>query len=246
MGYIVYATINDFFGEYLRDAGQKLDNYEIIVVSKDIVSDLRRNNSKTAQVEYMSKYKNVDFLMNLFPDPSVMEFYTGSTTESFISAYRGQLTNQDGNMYDLCCLVDLVVNDDKNLFLLCSNSEYLTGFMEVLDGVFQEQFKMKVFPYAEFKADPDCVKKIGDLDEIRVTLAYQLDVHDFIDDVTGDFFNCLYSDMEETYRKVLMSKTPEELSKLAMKKGIYVNKRKPKETIVNHIIDKLLSSDSER
>ena len=51
--------------------------------------------------------------------------------------------------------------------------------------------------------------------------------------------------MEETYRKVLMDKTPEELTKLALKKGIYVNKRKPKEQIVNHIMNKLLSSEND-
>ena len=243
MGFIVYATINDFFGEYLRDSGTKLDNFEVVVISKDIVSDIRRNNSTTAQTEYLSKYKNVDFLMNLFPDPAVLEFYTGSSRDSFISAYRGQLM-QSSKLYDICCLTDLVVNDDRNIFLLCSNAEYLMGFMDVLNGIFQEQFKMKIFSYAEFKADPECVKDLGDLDEIRVTLAYQLDVNDFIDDVTGKFFNSLYANMEETYRKILMEKSPDELVKLALKKNIYVNKRKPKEYIVNHIIDKLLSSDT--
>lgn len=244
MGYIVYATINDFFGEYLKDSGKEFSNYELVVISRDIVGDFVRKNSTTAQTEYISKYKNVDFLMDLFPDPSVLEFYTGSTHDSFVSAYRGQLM-QDKNLYDLCCLVDLVVNDDKNIFLLCSNSEYLMGFMDVLNGVIQEQFKMKIFAYAEFKTDPECVTTMGDIDEIRVTLAYQLDVHDFMDDVTGEFFNTLYSNMEETYRKVLMDKTPEELTKLALKKGIYVNKRKPKEQIVNHIMDKLLSSEND-
>ena len=244
MGYIVYATINDFFGEYLKESGQKLENYEIVVISKDIVGDLTRKNSTTSQTEYISKYKNVDFLMNLYPDPAVMEFYTGSTRDSFISAYRGQLT-RGGNLYDLCCLVDLVVNDDKKIFLLCVNSEYLTGFFEIMDGVLQDQFKMKMYSYAEFKADRECVNDIGNIDEIKVTLAYQLDVNDLIDDVTGEFFNSLYSDMESTYRKVLMDKSVDDLVKLALKKGIYVNKRKPKETIVDHIMAKLLSSDKD-
>ena len=244
MGYIVYATINDFFGEYLKESGKEFDNYEIVVISKDIIGDLARKNSTTAQTEYISKYKNVDFLMNLYPDPAVMEFYTGSTKDMFISAYRHQLI-KGSNLYDLCCLVDLVVNDDKKIFLLCVNSEYLTGFFEIMDGVFQEQFKMKLHSYAELKSDPECINDIGNIDEIKVTLAYQLDVNELIDDVTGEFFNSLYSDMEDTYRKVLMDKSVDDLVKLALKKGIYVNKRKPKEMIVDHIMSKLLSLDKD-
>ena len=42
-----------------------------------------------------------------------------------------------------------------------------------------------------------------------------------------------------------MDKSVDDLVKLALKKGIYVNKRKPKETIVDHIMAKLLSSDKD-
>ena len=48
--------------------------------------------------------------------------------------------------------------------------------------------------------------------------------------------------MVEVYRKTLMQKTVNELDKIVTKKGIYVNKHKPKEVIVDHIISGLIKN----
>ena len=103
-------------------------------------------------------------------------------------------------------------------------------------------YKLNIYSYTDFQSDNNCIYNIGNREEIKKYLQVQLVENDLIDDLTNEFFNELTDNMVEVYRKTLMQKTVNELDKIATKKGIYVNKHKPKEVIVDHIISGLIKN----
>lgn len=238
MGSLLFINIGDFFTKYLKEHPDiDISNYEIIVISRDIVADQRLKSGNT--FTYESRYKNIGFAMELFPTPQVMEFYHGSTFLNFREQFLSQLSSTKASTA-LCCIVDLVVNDNLNVVLLCSGSEYLMQFMNIIQEKLYETFHLNAWSYEQYKENPDCIKDIGDKDDILKRFEFQLKQLELIDKKIDEFFNRFTDDMVEKYRELLMSKSVDELYKYAVKKDIHVNKHKPKELIVDHILQKVL------
>lgn len=244
MGFVMFISVNDLFKDFVRDHYDLVKGSEILVISRDIIANGETINPEGlpfSDTQSTSKYESISFIPELVPNASVMEYSNGSTRDMFYQAYMEQLTSKSAMRY-LCCIADTVVHEDSKIFLVCSQSEYLLEFMEVMKDFMESRFKMNIYSYVDFQTDDQCIYNIGDPEEIKQYLQVHLVENDLIDDVTDEFFNELTSDMVEVYRKTLIQKTVDELEKLATKKGIYVNRHKPKETIVDHIISGLMKS----
>ena len=88
----MYTSITDFFGEYLKDFKQGLEGkYQVVVVSRDIISGVKRRYEDTATTTYKSKYKNIDFLDALMPGPAVQELSWGTSPDMYAMKYSEQL-----------------------------------------------------------------------------------------------------------------------------------------------------------
>lgn len=239
MAFLLVSDVDRFFSNFLFDHKEEpFDNYEILIVSKDIVAD-QKIMSDDGVSSYQSRYENIDFDTTLMPTPKVYEFYAGSTPSSYVEAFQDQLM-MDNRLTSLCCIVDLVVNDNRNVVLLCSKAEYRMEYLHILLDFLSEQFKIKGYDIEAYLEKED-ITDIGDIEEIRKMLLFHMTNLDLIDTDTGLVMNNLMSDMVEKYKEVLMNKDKEDLFKIAVNKGCYVNKRRPKEEIVDHILKKMLN-----
>ena len=239
MASLLFITINDLFMDYLKNNKVDMNKTDIIVASRDIVTDIRRYNR--IGTDYESKYKNIDFAIELSPNPNVLEMYTGSTSSMYIESYRDQLSGTTVAQKDLCAIVDMIVNDDFDVILVCSKSEMNMQYFYIMRDYIDEVFRLRGYIYDELKEDDSLdLNTIGNPDEIKAMLAYQLKTLELIDENIGEFFNKFKDDLADKYQKVLLSKTVDELVDIGRSKGIYVNKYKPKEVIVDHILKKML------
>ena len=236
-GTILIVPVGLFFSEYLKERKGKLEDYEIIIVSKDIVSDIRRRVSDIDQ--YESRYKYVDFAVNLYPNNGVLEYLWGSTKEQFATMYAAQLGKTD-QMRDLCSIVDLVVNEGKNAIILCSNAEYKTEFFEYMKDFVYSSFGLQMTSYDEYIENHDAVKDIGDIGKIRELLKFQLVNNDIIDETIDVFVNRYAEDLIGEYKNILMSKTTNQLIEIGKKYDVYVNKLRPKEYNVENILQAMV------
>ena len=244
MAFIMYTSITDFFGEYLKDFKQGLEGkYQVVVVSRDIISGVKRRYEDTATTTYKSKYKNIDFLDALMPGPAVQELSWGTSPDMYAMKYSEQLSDSKA-MYELCCIADSVINDDRNIFILCSNAEYKQGYLDILREFIYNNFKLKAWSYTEYMNDHEVLNEPIDLEEAKKVLAFQIKANNLEDEIVGGLFNQYLhdEDVEKTYKEILMKKTPEELFRMGVQKNIYINKRKPKEVIVDQLMGKLLKS----
>ena len=239
MASLLFITINDLFMDYLKNNKVDMESTNIIIASRDIETDIRRN-TRTG-TEYESKYKNIDFAIELSPTPSVLEMYTGSSSAMYIESYREQLANTTVIQKDLCAIVDMIVNESFDIIIVCSISEMNMQYFYILRDYIDEVFRLHGYIYGELKENETLdVTDFGNPDEIRTMLAYQLKTLELIDENIGEFFNKFKDDLADKYKNVLLSKTVEQLVELGRQKGIHVNKYKPKEVIVDHILKKML------
>lgn len=239
MAFILVSDADRFFSNFLFDhKDEPFDNYEILVISKDIIAD-QKIVTEDGTSSYQSRYENIDFDLTLVPTPKVFEFYHGSTPSSYVESYQDQLMLEN-RLTSLCCIVDLVVNDNRNVVMLCSKAEYRMEYLHILLDFLSEQFKIKGYDIDAYLEKED-ITQIGDVEEIRKMLLFHMTNLELIDTDTGLVMNSLMSDMVEKYKEVLMNKDKEELFRIAVNKGAYVNKRRPKEEIVDHILKKMLN-----
>lgn len=239
-GTIMYLSINDFFKNYLSkingDLGEK---FQILIVSKDIITDTHyKDNNGTV---YTSNYENIDFTLELFPNPNVVEYRYGASVEAYAERYRNQLDSIDCGR-TLASIADLVVNEGYDVYLICSHVEFKMEYFDILKEYFFEKFGLVMHSYEEFVDNPECIDDIGDIDNAKVMLQFQINNMKLVDETIGQFFNQFTSDLVEKYREILMSKTVDELFILATSNGLHISKYKPKELIVEHLINKLVEN----
>ena len=242
-GFVMFISVNDLFKDFVRDHYELVEGAELLIISRDITAngEVSDNDLPFGDNQYTSRYESISFVPDLVPNASVMEYAHGTTKSEFCQAYMQQLDTKSSARY-LCCIADSVVNDDSKIILVCSQTEYLLEYMEVLRDFMESRYKLNIYSYTDFQSDNNCIYNIGNREEIKKYLQVQLVENDLIDDLTNEFFNELTDNMVEVYRKTLMQKTVNELDKIATKKGIYVNKHKPKEVIVDHIISGLIKN----
>ncbi len=239
-GTLMYLSINDFFQRYLKMVNGDLgDNYQILVVSKDIIADEYTKN--TNGVLYQSRFENIDFTPELFPHPNVQEYRYSSNINQYGEMYKSQLDQLDMGR-TLCCIVDLIVNENVNVYMICSNVEFKMEFFEYMKETVFEKFGLIMTSFEDYLENPDSLYDNGNFDEIKLSLQFQINNLKLIDENIGQFFNKFTKDMAESYKKILMDKSIDELYTLGTKQGLHINKYKPKELIVEHILSKLMDS----
>ena len=239
MAKLLFMTINDLFTSYIKNNNIDMNKTNIIVVSRDIEGE-RKRDTRTGS-DYESKYKNIDFCIELSPSPHVMEMYTGSSTSMYVEAYQEQLMNTTSVQKDLCAIVDMIVNDGYDIIIICSISEMNMQYFYILRDYIDQVFRLHGYMYQELK-DDDTLNSddIGDITEIKKMLNYQLKTLELIDENIGEFFNKFKNDLADKYKEVLLNKTIDELVNIGRNKGLYINKHKPKEVIIDHILKKML------
>ena len=243
-GSLQYMMVDDFYTEYLKRNYDHLDKLEVIIVSKDIISDQKTMvNSKSV---YHSRYKNVDFAMDIFPNPSVEEYLYGATLEAFGQKYKTQLEGVE-QMTTLCSIVDLVINEGYDIVLICSRVEMKMNYFHYMKEYIFENFGVIMNDYSEqlMNDDDSYVHDYGDFEKARKLLQFQLEHTKLIDETLGTFFNKFTSDMAKEYREILMTKSVDELFVIGTKRGIHVNRHKPKDYIVDHILAKMLETSTD-
>lgn len=240
-GKLMFLSINNFFKEYLNSVNNDLgDNFAILVISKDIIAD--ESTTEWGTSRYKSRYEDIEFATELFPNPNVMEYRLSATMESFADRYKNQLDQID-NMKLLCCIVDMVVNDGTDVYLIASHTEMKVGFFDIMKEVFFDKFNLIMTDYTEAVETPELMADIGKVDEIKMMLDFQINHLKLIDEDIGIFFNRLTKDMATEYREILMNKSIDELYAIGTKQHLHINRHKPKEYIVDHILKKLLEEE---
>jgi uncharacterized protein YeaO (DUF488 family) len=237
MASLMFGDISEFFGSYLKD--YDLKDFVILITGRDIITGIKERVG--TQQSYTSRYKNVMFAPKLAPTATVEEFFWGGTRDKteFVTAYKNQLLTKE-NLTDVCALVDLVVNKNKNVVLLCSKRENIMEYYEYLREFLDEYFKLYMVSIKEAMVDNELLYKYGDDDEIRTMLMFQIKANNITDQTFGEFINKFVDDEAKKYKEVLMSKSIDELVAIGTKYSVHVNKYKQKEFIVEHILKKIM------
>lgn len=235
MGSLMIASVNDFFGSYLRH--NKLSQFELMILGRDINTQDQINDD--GKISYRSNFEHVNFVSGISPSTYVEQYAYGLNMTEFLSAYEHQLTTPEA-MMNLCCIVDLVVNKDVNVIFLCSEREFKMGFVDPLREFIFNMFGLYMVTSIECMYDPGLLTSYGDKNDIRRKLNYQIKEHELVDKGLGKFINRFCDDIEKSYRETLMSKSIDELYQYGLKYSIHVNKYKPKEYIVDRIMARVL------
>ena len=240
MASLMFGDINQFFGEYLKE--YKLEDFVIVVTGREIITSIKQ---KTKSLNagsfnsYQSKYKNIVFAPRIAPSPVVEETYYSNNQARFESAYKEELTIKEV-MSDLCAIVDMVVNKNKNVVLLCSKRESYMEFFEYMREFIMENFKLYMISIGEALVDHGLLYQYGNDDEIRTMLAFNIKHYKIVDETFNDFINRFIDDEAEKYKEMLMNKTVDELAAIGSKYSLHINKYKPKELIVEHILKRIM------
>lgn len=236
MGSLMISSVNEFFGTYLHN--NKISNYEIMVVGKDIISDDQLNDD--GHISYRSNFEHVTFCSVVSPSSHVEQYAYGLNMTEFVDTYNRQLATPE-SMNNLCCIVDLVVNRDVNVILLCSEREFKMGFVDPLREFIFNKFGLYLCTSVECRYDPGLLTQYGDKTDIRRKLEFQIATYNFVDKGIGKFINKYCDDVEKSYREILMSKTVDELYQYGLKHSVHVNRYKSKEYIVDRLMAKVMA-----
>ena len=244
MAKLLYMSITQLLLKYVVNKDLELpltrDDHEILVVSKDIITAISKKSD--GSVSYESKYDNIDFLPSLFPTAKVMEIISnhGYIPGQPRTAYMAQLENVDGPYTDCLAIVGLLLdNPNITAILVCSDEEIAQiHHLEYLCDFLESEFGVMAYSYDEWEENHDV--NIGDVEEIRTKYDEnkRLTIESNNADV-GAYFNKLTEDISDVIHQKLNNMNVDELVKFANNKGIYVSRRKPKDEIVEIIINQL-------
>lgn len=239
-GAFMCLSINDFFSKYLSMIDGDLgDNYQIIIASKEIITDtVVKEGYKSL---YISRYENIDFTPELFPSEDVLEYLYGSSRNVFYDKYLDQL-NRTNVSKTLCSIADLIANDGTMVYLLASPVDIRTEFIDILKEYFYNSFGIMAYDLEEYMENPDIIYQ-NDMDEAKTMIQFQINNLKLINERIGVFFNKFTKDMGEAYRKILENKTIDELYVIGTNRGLHINRYKPKQAIVDHIVESFMEDD---
>lgn len=239
-GVILYLTTEDFFMNYVKK--NPLNTTQIIIISRDIISSIKKKEQYNS-ILYDSKYDNIDFVPTLLPTPSSLEYAYGDDKSRFREAYEGHLLGDD-EFSDILCIADMVVNDGIDVILLSSKAEFASTFPYILKELVQRTIGLNIclgeqLAEAETDEEYDKLLDLGDIEEIKRLISYNMVqiLSGGIDekDASKIFFNRFMENAPTKYRKILMTKSEEELLKMAREKGLRLSRKKSKDEIINAI-----------
>ena len=242
-GCLLMVTIEELITYLAKD--HPLKDFEILVVSKDIITENRANRttSEYGNIVEESKYDNIDFLPNLNPNTNVLGILysdgfsgrNGEVFEQFSEAYEQQLSD-DGIFVDLICIVGMVVNDHIPTIVLCAPLDKKVGFPGVLMSYIQDMFGIKTYEIDDV-IDPDVdVTDIGDREAVKAAVDEYRKQYSEVNEADG-FFNHLIDSVRGKYKELLQKKSQAQLIEIAMNVGAVLRRKDTKEQMIDRIID---------
>ena len=153
MASLMFIDIETLVTDYAKD--HDLAKWEILIVSREIVGTLALRSSSsygiTTDVEFESKYENIEFVPSLRPTPSMLEtLFDGNGASSFIELYKNRLIDSEP-FIDICCIADMIINSDLNVMIVMSDYELKSHIAEVLREFIEEEFGIYGFMYSDLK-----------------------------------------------------------------------------------------------
>ena len=244
MASLVYMPITQFVESVVRD--KDMTNAHIIIISNSIIGSITRKGAQNEE-RTESKYKNVEFVENLYPEPVVQTYadrYSGR--DMFRDAYIDQITRDD-NFGDVCAIVDLIANKDKDVILLTGPFEYSMGFFDVLAMFLEEHFGLVSASQDKIERGDVSLREIDtanqDIEAIRKNLADCVVKTMGIEDM-DDLYNRFCDSLEEKYKEILMRKPMDKLIKIAEERGYKINSNLEKEEYVDRLFDRMFPRNS--
>lgn len=244
MASLTYMKIDQFIGKVVKD--KNMDSAHVVVLSSSIVGSVQKKGPGNTDV-IESKYKNIHFAENLYPEPRVQNYADRySEREMFREAYIEQITRDD-NFGDVCAIVDLVVEKGKDVILVTGPFEYSMGFLEILSIFIKDEFGLESASFDQLERGDMSPREIDtanqDMDKIKENLnsfvveALQLQTKE-------DMYNRFCDDLETKYKEILMRKTIEQLHYIADDKGYKINPRLEKKEYVDELFDRMFPRNS--
>lgn len=153
MASLMFIDIETLVTDYAKD--HDLAKWEILIVSREIVGTLALRSSSsygiTTDVEFESKYENIEFVPSLRPTPSMLEtLFDGNGASSFIELYKNRLIDSEP-FIDICCIADMIINSDLNVMIVMTDYELKSHIAEVLREFIEEEFGIYGFMYSDLK-----------------------------------------------------------------------------------------------
>lgn len=234
VGWFIHLTLNEFMEFYVKDKEKNLQDYLLIVIGRDIIASDKSITTYNA-TQSISKYDNIEFLPSLTPKAASMEYLGADQIDQFSNMYVNQLMG-DEPLKDMLCIVDMIVNDGIKIIMVHHSTDQKLGWTPLLFDTFEDVFGIRCYGAVDC-VDPEVdTNDYGDVEAIRKKVdeykAYLTD-----SGKKEDFFNEYIDSMEFTYRNILDRRSVEELVEFARKKGFWVNRRAPKNQIIDKIIE---------
>ena len=244
MASLTYMKIDQFIGKVVKDAD--MGNSHVIIISNNIIVSVTKKGPGNMDV-VESKYKNIHFAENLYPEPRVQTYADRfSEREMFREAYIEQITRDD-NFGDVCAIVDLVADKGKDVILVTGPFEYSMGFLEILSIFIKEEFGLESGSYDQIERGDISPREIDTENQDVETIKKNLNsfvVEAMKLETKEDLYNRFCDDLETKYKEILMRKSIEQLHYIADDRGYKINKRLEKKEYVDELFDRMFPRNS--
>lgn len=147
-GSIVFINYDDLLMKFAKD--NDLSEYEILIISHEIVGSLKMKSTSygiSSNIEYESKYENIEFVSSLRPPVSAIEHISLNNKDTFLELYNNHLLSSEPYM-DICSILDMAVNQGIQILMVSSAYEdaldipyYLKEFIKDTFGFICYEFE---------------------------------------------------------------------------------------------------------
>lgn len=252
MSKLLYMSLSNLMFKYLvhPDISDNPLNEttRLLVVSRHIIAsvntpvssryDTNNGNFTTTSNIYQSKYDNVDFIKSLYPNPSVLDrAYSRDDYDdsSVMQEYFRQMDNVECYT-DILSIVQMLTDEDNvSAILVCADFEMKLKYLEFLSEYLEKEFGLLSHSFDEWNDNHNV--NIGDVKHIKEKFNSNLEIFKASNSDMMGFFNKLTSNIEEHVRQKLERLSIDELVKFGNARNLYINRRRPKDYIIDIIID---------
>lgn len=242
-GCLIFSTLQDLFSTVLKATSKgefdlNLKDCYILVLSRDILTDTVRTNPSTLTNDFLSRYRNVEFIASLLPTVQQLEIVTTSGMDLFEQEYIARLYGES-QMMDIISICEIVANKQVPVIIVSTSLDYRIGFPYTLREFIFTEFGVngRVVDGGDFD-NPEETFNIGDIGKIKEAIEKHKDI--LLKQTDKEyFFNSIMGDMENAYLEILEEKTLEELRDIAKSNSIFVSRRDDKDRIIHKILDNI-------
>lgn len=138
MASLIILNSKDFLKSFVKKFDYK--KYSFILVS--------------AEIETKNKYKNVFRIKQLLPPTKAITYMAnGNDYETYYAKYVKYLSRPEIEIF-LTTIAKLVVVEDTDVVLLCSEAEAEMKYLNIIKDYFEEVYKLKAYTYKKYAKDP--------------------------------------------------------------------------------------------